>query len=173
MSNSRIGCFSLIAGSLLGVLLAVLYFVFLGRQATIPTLAQPATPSADITLFLSEQSLSHLVSETLQKPAAINFEPGGQLEATMPVEMMGLEPIVRVGLSLKRQDADLVSQLHWVKLGLIKLPADWLPAEAVNAGAQLGTTITQQIPPEFTLVGLTTTANGLSFHLVWVEPEIK
>ena len=170
MSHSRIGCFGFIAGSLVGLLVVVLYFVFLGQQAILPGSPQAVTPSADITLFLSERTLSRLASATLQKSVALDFEPGGRIEVTLPVKMLGQEPVVRLGLSLERQGAGVVSQLHWAKVGLLKLPADRLPAEVVDTAAQLGTTITQQIPPELTLVGLTTTATGLYFHLNWTPP---
>jgi hypothetical protein len=173
MSHSRSGCFGLILGSLLGLLLAALFFIFLGRQATAPAASPAVTPTADVSLYLSEQILTRLAAETLEQPVAIDFEPGGQLEVTLPVELMGLEPVVRLGLSLERQGSGVISQLHWARLGLIKIPADWLPPEAVDAATLLGATITQQIPPEFRLVGLSTTPDGLTFQLAWTQPNIK
>lgn len=170
MSSSRLGCYGLLLGGLLGMLLVVLFFVFVDRQAAFPEAAPAAVPAADVSLFLAEDTLSRLASQARQQPVRIDFKPDGRLEVATAVEMMGLEPVIRLGLTVERRGSGVVSQLHWARLGLIRLPADWLPAEAVAAGRSVGDTITGQIPPDFTLVGLTTTLDGLSFHLNWTPP---
>ncbi|MEW5958901.1 MAG: hypothetical protein AB1801_14305 [Chloroflexota bacterium] len=170
MNDSRLGCFSLAVGGLLGLLLAVLFLVFLGQQAAAPAVTSPPAPAADVTLFLAEDTLSRLASAARRQPVEVDFKPNSQLEVVMPIRLLGLEPLVRLGLSLQRGESGAVSQLHWARLGLLKLPVDWLPAEALAAGPLLGDTITSQIPPDFTLVGLTTTADGLNFYLNWTPP---
>jgi hypothetical protein len=83
----------------------------------------------------------------------------------MPVEVSGLKPVVQLGLTLQSQGMTVVSRLHWLKFGFLKIPAGWLPSRLVDMGHLLGETITRQLPPDFTLVGLTTSTDGLTFQL--------
>ncbi len=165
MSRSQIGCFGLLVGGLLGLLVAVIITLLIAAQAVSPLLAEPVTAPAEVSLFLSEQAVSRLATQTLAEPALVDFEPGGQLAVTMPVEIGGIKPVVQLGLTLESQGATVVSQLHWLKIGFLKIPAGWLPPELVELGALLGQTITGQLPPDFSLVNLTTSADGLTFHL--------
>lgn len=165
MSRSQIGCFGLILGGLLGLLVAVIITLLIAAQAVSPLLAEPVTAPAEVSLFLSEQAVSRLAAQALAQPALVDFEPGGQLTVTMPVEIGGLKPVVQLGLTLENQGAAVVSQLHWLKIGFLKIPAGWLPPELVELGDLLGQAINRQIPPNFILVSLTTSADGLTFHL--------
>ena len=165
MSRSQIGCFGLLLGGLLGLLLAVTSVLLVAAQAVSPILAEPVTAPPDISLFLSERAVSRLVAQALTQPALVDFEPGGQLVVTTLVEIGGLKPVVQLGLTLESQGATVISQLHWLKIGFLKIPAGLLPPELVELGDQLGQTITRQLPPDFTLVSLTTSADGLTFHL--------
>jgi hypothetical protein len=58
-------------------------------------------------------------------------------------------------------------------LGFLKIPAGWLPAELVALGELPGEIISQQIPPEFTLTGLATTSDGITFYVTWNHSGIK
>lgn len=165
---SRWGCIGLLAGSLLGVLLLIL-LAFLIRPMTPLVTDQPAVLSPDLTLFLSEQSVSRFAAQALGRPAAINFEPGGQMILTTSIKIAGLEPVADVGLSLQRQGNTVTSQLHWLQVGFLSLPARWLPQEIIELGTQAGPQITAQLPPQFMLVGLTTTTDGINLQLDLVE----
>jgi len=165
LSPAHFGCFGLILGSLLGLMAAVILLILLTGQAASPTLAQPVLPPADVTLFFSEQTVSRLVSEAAPEPAVIDFEPSGWVAVTMPVDLGGLKPVVRLGLTLESQGNQLVSQLHWLGLGFLKIPAGWLPQDLVELGSMPGEAISRELPPGFKLVGLTTSADGLTFHL--------
>lgn len=165
MSRSQLGCFGLILGGLLGLLLAVIFLLLLAAWADSPLLAQPVTAPAEVSLFLSEQTVSRLAAQTLEQPVLVDFEPGGRVAVTMPVEIGGLKPVVQLGLTLESRGAAVVSQLHWLKIGFLKIPAGGLPPELADLGARIGQAITRQLPPGFSLVGLTTTADGLTFHL--------
>jgi hypothetical protein len=164
----RIGIFGLILGSLLGLLLALIFFVLLARQTTSPNVIKPAAHPPDVTLFLSERSLGRLASEELKRPVALDFEPGGQVEVTTRVEMGGLEPVVHLGLSLEMRRTNLLSQLRWLKIGFLKISANWLPQELVELGTMPGETIARQMPPEFALTGLETTPEGINLQLNWL-----
>jgi hypothetical protein len=54
-----------------------------------------------------------------------------------------------------------------MQLGFVKLPASWLPPEVEQMGALPGQSINQQVPPQFSLAGLTTTPEGLNLQLNW------
>lgn len=161
---SRWGCIGLGAGTLLGVLLLVLLVSAIRPEMPAIT-EQPAATAPDLMLFLSEQSVSRFASQALGKPATINFESGGQMILTTSVNIAGLEPVADVGLSLQLQGSTVVSQLHWLQVGFLRLPARWLPSEIVEMGAQVGPQMAVQLPPQFTLVGLTTTGDGLNLQL--------
>ncbi len=163
---SRWGCMGLLAGSLLGVLLLIVLVLAI-RPATPAVAVQSTAAPADLSLFLSEQSVSRFVSQALGKPAVVNFEPGGQLILTTSVNAAGLEAVANLGLSLDRQGKAVVSQLHWVQFGFLRLPVRWLPSEIADLGTQPGQRITSQLPPQFSLVGLTTTADGINLQFNW------
>lgn len=166
----RIGILGLLLGALLGLLVAAGFFVLLAWQAVSPIQEQLTTPSADMALFISERSLSRLIAADLQRPLVLNFEPGGQVEVTTPADIAGLEPVVDLGLSLELRGPAVVSQLQWAKIGFLKIPAGWLPDDLVELGAVPGRTITRQLPPEFILVGLATSTDGLTVQLDWKGP---
>jgi hypothetical protein len=84
---------------------------------------------------------------------------------TTAVNIAGLEPVADVGLSLQRQGNNVTSQLHWLQVGFLSLPARWLPQEIIELGTQAGLQITAQLPPQFRLVGLTTTTDGINLQL--------
>jgi hypothetical protein len=167
------GCFGLTLGGLIGVLLAILFFVWI-RHLAAPVAVQPVTvqpvtvASADVNLFLSESLLSRFASESLESATLVEFDSDGQMEVVTRVTRGRLKPVVRLGLSLEIQDTGVASQLQWVQMGFLKFPAGWLPRGMTNMGALPGEIITQQVPPGFELVGLTTTPEGIEFQLNWV-----
>jgi hypothetical protein len=161
---SRWGCTGLFVGSLLGVLILILLVVMI-QPATPSVAVQPAAVAPDLSLFLSERGVSRFAGQALGKPAAINFEPQGQMILTTSVDIAGLEPVANLGLSLERQGNVVVSRLHWLQVGFLRLPARWLPQEVIELGTGPGEQITSKLPPQFTLVGLTTTADGISLQL--------
>jgi hypothetical protein len=68
---NRWGCFGLTLGGLVGLLAAILFFVW-ARQVASPLPVQPAAlADPDVTLFLSEHSLSRFASDTLESPTAL------------------------------------------------------------------------------------------------------
>ena len=161
---SRWGCTGLFVGSLLGVLILILLVVMI-QPATPPVAVQPAAVAPDLSLFLSERSASRFASQALGKPATLNFEPQGQVILTTSVNIAGLEPVANLGLSLERQDNVVVSRLHWLQIGFLRLPARWLPQEIVELGTRPGEQIMSKLPPQFILVGFATTADGISLQL--------
>jgi hypothetical protein len=170
-ARRRLGCFGLVLGSLTGLLVAMLFFVWV-RWLASPVMAQPVrvAATADMTLFLSERSLSRFASDTLKSPALVDLDSGGQMKITTRTEMGGLRPVVRLGLSLEMRRTEVVTRLRWAEMGFLKIPASWLPPRIIVTGRMPGEIITQQIPPGFELVGLTTTPNGIEFQLNWVGP---
>ena len=168
---NRWGCFGLTLGSLAGLLAAILFFVW-ARQAASPLFVQSAAlPNPDVTLFLSERSLSRFASDTLKSPTLVDMKPSGQMEITTRIKLWRLYPVVRLGLSLEVRGPEVVSQLHWARLGFLKIPASWLPPRIIEMGALPGEMISQQAPPEFEVAGLTTTAEGVEFQLKWVGTQ--
>ena len=166
---SRWGCMGLLLGSLLGLVLLILLVLFV--QPTTPSVAVPlAAIAPDLSLFLSERSVSRFAAQALGEPAAINFEPGGQVILTTRLKTGWLEPVADLGLSLEMQGTGIVSQIHWLQLGFVRIPARWLPPEIVEIGTRPGQQITQQLPPQFSLVGLTTTSEGLNLQFDWRGP---
>jgi hypothetical protein len=166
----RTGVFGILLGSALGLLIAVILLFLVAQQAASPIVEPSILPNADITFFLSERSLSRLASDELQRPVLVDIEPNGQVEITTPAPIGRLEPVVRLGLSLEMRETAVVSQLHWVRVGFLTIPASWLPQNLVELGMRPGNAISRQIPPDFTLVGLTTMADGLNFQLNWNGP---
>jgi len=164
---SRWGCTGLLVGSIIGVLL--LMGLIQSIQPAIPAVAvQPAVAAPDLTLFLSEESVSRSASQMLAQPVTVNFESGGQVILTTPVSIAGLEPVVDLGLSLEQQGNQVVSRLHWAQLGWLRLPARWLPPELVELGTLPGQQFSRQIPPQFNLISLTTTADGITLQVDWI-----
>ena len=164
----RIGFLGLLVGSLLGLLLALVFLFLLARQAASSVGVQAAAPTSDVALFLSARSLSRLASEEMARPLVLVFKPGGRVEITTRVEIGGLEPVVHLGLLLEMQGTQVVSRLQWLKFGFVALPAAWLPPEVVELGARPGQTISAQMPPDFTLAGLETTPDGIELRLNWI-----
>lgn len=165
LKPSHVGCFGFILGGLLGMLAATSLLIWLAGQAVSPTLDQPVAPPADVTLFFSEQTASRLASAGAPEPVTVDFEPGGRVVTTGPLDLGGLKPVARLGLTLELQGDRLVSRLSWLELGFLKLPARWLPPALAALGSGPGEAISREMPPGFSLVGLTTTADGLIFHL--------
>jgi hypothetical protein len=163
------GCFGLILGGLLGLLAALLLAVAARYLAVPPPSPMIAAAPADVTLFLSERSLSRLAANALQQPALIESAPGGRLTVTTPFEVGSLKLTAHLGLTLTLDNNQVISRLDWVRVGFITLPAAWLPAEIIRLGATPGEIITQQIPQGFTLAGLTTNTDGINFQFNWKE----
>jgi hypothetical protein len=164
---SRWGCIGLLGGSLLGLLLLLVLALVI--RPTTPVVAVQPAAAPDLTLFLSERSASRVASQTLGQAVAVNFEPGGRVILTTSVNVAGLEPIADLGLSLERQGNIVVSQLHWLQVGFLRVPATWLPPQAVAWGTRPGEQITAKLPPQFTLVGLSTSADGVTLQLDLTE----
>lgn len=160
----------LLIGGGTGLLLVVLFLLWLQASAPRPEPSQPAAPSADVSLFLSERALSQAASGVLGQPARIDAGPGGQLQVSTRLEIDGLEPVVDLGLALSRQENRVASRLLWARVAFITLPADWLPPELAELGRLPGEALTRQIPPQFGLVGLATDENGLTLQLNWQSP---
>ena len=165
LKPSHVGCFGFILGGLLGLLAATSLLIWLAGQAAFPPLAQPVAPPADVTLFFSEQTASRLASAGGPEPVTVDFEPGGRVVVAGPLDLGGLRPMARLGLTLEQQGGQLVSRLSWLELGFLKIPAGWLPPSLVELGSMPGEAISRELPPEFILVGLSTTADGLTFYL--------
>jgi hypothetical protein len=160
----------LLIGVAAGLLVVVLFLLWLQASAPRPALPQPAAPAADVSLFLSELALSRAATGVLGQPAQIEAGPGGQLQVSTRLEIDGLEPVVHLGLALDRQENQVVSRLLWARVAFITLPVDWLPPELGELGRLPGQALTRQIPPQFMLVGLATDENGLTLQLNWQGP---
>jgi hypothetical protein len=161
------GCAGLIGGSLVGLLGALLFLLAL---RTPPPTTPPQAPllPPDISIFISEQSLNRLAAEAVEQPLVIDVVEHGQLVVSTPSQVGFLEPVVHVGLGLQMDGREVTSQILWTRLGFVSIPARWLPAQATVPARQLGPTIQSQIPADFQLVGLVTTAEGIEFQLKWV-----
>lgn len=160
------GCYGLILGGLAGLLGAIL-LVLLLRPVPPPARVQPPEIPPDVTLFLSERTLSRMASETLQRPTVVDFEPNGRMKIITPVEVSGLKPLITVGLVVEMQGTAVVSQLDWARVGFLSVPAQWLPQSLAEASSGVGQIIRDQTPPDFVLVGLTTDSDGIIFRLKW------
>jgi hypothetical protein len=162
------GCLGFTAGSVIGLLVAGLIFLLTQSAPPPPIAGAPPGIPPDVTVFLSERSVSRMAAESLKQPAVVDFDANGQMQVVTRVNIGRFEPVVRVGVLLEMQGTEVVSQLDWVKLGFLTIPAAWLPPRAHDTAALAGQTITHQMPPDFRLVGLTTGPDGLSFRLKWV-----
>jgi hypothetical protein len=166
---NRWGCFGLLLGVLIGLLVAILILV-LTRPAAPPVAVQPPAIAPDVTVFISEQSLSRMASQILNRTTVIDFETNGQMEVTTRSPLGRIEPVMQVGLQIELQGTEVVSQLRWVQLSFLTIPARWLPQSASEMASLIGQTIKNQTPPDFALVGLETTQDGINFQLKWVGP---
>jgi len=167
MSN-KWGCLGLTVGGAVGLLLAMVILLLLRATPPLPPPLGPATIPPDVTIFLSEQSLSRMASDTLKRPAIIDFDPNGQMQVSTTATLGQLEPLIHVGLQLEMQGTEIESRLRWVRLGFLTIPARWLPQTSREAVVILGQAIKNQTPPDFMLVGLETTPEGINFQLKWV-----
>lgn len=165
----RGSCLALLAGIVVGSLLLGLLVWWL-RPVTPAVPPQPQVATSDITLFFSERTASRLASQALTEPTVIGFAPDGQLLVTTRVDVGGLKPLVDLGLTLERQGPAITTQLHWLQVGWLRVPAHWLPSNLVALGGVPGQAITRQLPPQATLVGLTTSSDGITLRLNWTGP---
>ena len=162
-----LGSYGLVVGGAIGVL-AVLLLALITRPAPLPVVATPPAISPDVTIFISERSVSRLASEALQRPTQIDFEANGRMKMTTPLKIGQLEPPITAGLFLELQGTDVVSELDWIQVGFLTFPASWLPQSVVAASAQVGQVIKDQTPRDFVLIGLTTGAEGVNIQLKWL-----
>ena len=158
----------MVGGGLGFLFLAI--FVLLTRPVPATTAPQSATIPPDVTVLVSERVLSQLASNSLQRPATVEFSADGEMRITAPFSIMEYEPVVTVVLSLGMEGTSVVSELQWVKLGSLYIPATLLPEQVQASGAELGKTIQRETPPDFALVGLDTLPNALEIKLKWVGP---
>lgn len=165
----RGGCAGCLTGGLLGLLLLGGLLVWL-RPVTPAVPAPPQPPTSDISLFLSERTASRLASQALAEPTVVEFEPEGRLLVTTRVASGGVKLVVNLGLTLQQQGAAITTQLHWLQVGWIRIPAGWLPPDLAALGGVPGQTITRQLPLQASLAGLTTTSDGITLHLNWLGP---
>lgn len=164
---NRWGCLGLVAGGVVGLIIVALILIF--NQPRSVSLVPPLPAVApDVTVFLSEQTLSRLASEEMQNEIVVDFEPDGLMIIAGRVPWRGWEPLVHVGVRLEMQGPDVASEMEWMRLGWLNLPADWLPADARQATAIIGEELKRQVPPDFTLAGLETTAEGVQVQLRWL-----
>lgn len=162
-----LGYFGLVLGSLIGLLVVIVVAILL-RSVPPPVSVQPPPISPDITIFLSEQSLSRIASDILERPTVIDFDLNGQMQVTTRAKVGWVEPIIHMGLLLEMQGTDVVSEFDWLRLGFLTIPARWLPQSFDESSAMVGQIIKNQTPPDFILTGLTTTADGITFQLKWI-----
>jgi hypothetical protein len=162
------GCFGLILGGLMGLLLILAVVLILRITPPPPNTPQSATVAPDVTIFMSERSLSRIASETMARPVVIDFDSDGQMQVTTRTKIGRLEPVVHIGLLVNMQGTEVVSQLRWVRLGFLTIPERWLPRDARQTVTLVGQAIQNQSPPDFILLGLETTADGINFQLKWV-----
>jgi hypothetical protein len=164
---NRWGCAGLMVGGGIGFLLITI-FILLSRPA-LSVITPPArTIPPDATLFASSRVLSRLATDSLQQPALIEFTPTGDMRITTTTPVGPFDPVVTGQIQLQMQGANVVSYLQWVKVGFLYFPGQLLPASGQEAAALLGQTIQAQTPPDFVLVGIDTTPEGLEFKLKWV-----
>ncbi|MCB0212324.1 MAG: hypothetical protein KDJ52_23485 [Anaerolineae bacterium] len=164
---NRSGKIGLLMGLGIGFV-GLLLGLWLLRVTSLPKLSPPAAVAPDVSLFLSEQSISRLASATLQQPIVIDFEENGLMEITTRTEMQGLDPVVKLVMTVELQGSEVVSQLRWVELGFLIIPQRWLTPKMQNATTLIGQTINQQTPPDFMITNLSTTSEGVTIQLKWV-----
>lgn len=164
---NRWGCIGLTFGAVTGLLLLSI-LVLITRPAPPPAPASALTVPPDATIFVSEQMVSRLATESLGQPVAVDFEPGGQMHVSLRMPVGRYPALVRATVLLEMQGTDVGSSLLWVRLGFLPIPARWLPQEVSQQVGAIGDTIRAQTPPDFVLLGLTTSADGVEFRLKWV-----
>ncbi len=164
---NRGGCFGFFLGSVTGLLIIGLMLWLMAMPLAAPTVTETPAIPPDVTVFVSAQSLSRLASTAQKRPVVIEFDSAGQMQVSARTQLAGYTPVIHVGIGLQMQGANVVSELRWVKLGVLVIPASWLPADVRDIAATIGDTIKAQIPSGFTLVGLTTTPTGINFQLKW------
>jgi hypothetical protein len=157
-------------GSLIGLLGAILLALLLRLSAASSITVQTPTIAPDVTIFLSERSISRLASEALQRSARVDFDSDGQIQVSTRLKIGWLNPVVHFGVLLEMQGPNAVSQLQWIKIGFVTIPARWLPQTMVESSAIIGQLMQDQTPPDFRLVGLNTSPSGVTFQLKWVGP---
>jgi len=155
-------------GLLVGLLMAMLLVLLLTRPAPPPPASPPNGFPADATIFISEESLSRVATELIGQPVEVDFEPEGRLFVTTRTGIGPFEPVVQAELLLQMEGTTVASYLRAVKLGLLTIPARWLPDDIQQTTAIIGESIKAQTPPDFTLVGVNTTPDGLEFLLTWI-----
>ena len=160
------GCLGLVWGIVLGLLLVVL-LVFITRPPEMPASPPLPTIPSDTVIFISENTLSQQAAATLAQPAVVDTAENGVIQVTTPVQVGAWQPVVQVEILLSMEGPAVVSRLRWARLGFLTVPASWLPDRLQEEAAQLGPTIQAQTPPDFSLVGLTTSHDGLEFQLKW------
>lgn len=163
----QLGCFGLLAGALTGLLIVIL-LVLLLQPTPPPPANQPPAIAPDISVFLSERSLSRMATETLQRPTVVDFNQNGRMTVSTHTQLGRLKPLVHIGLLIEMQGTDVASRIEWVRFGFLSIPPGLLPQSIVEASAQVGQIIKEQTPPDFMLVGLTTTPTGINFQLKWI-----
>ena len=161
------GLLGLTFGLLSGGLIAMLLMALAQPLPLSPAVSPPAIPP-DVSVFVSEQTLSRLASEQMNRPVMIDFDEFGQMRVTIRTPMGRLNPVVEAEIILEMQGSDVVSELRWVRLGYLTIPARWFPPQLTELTALIGQTVETQTPPNFSLVGLTTTPTGLYVDLKWV-----
>ncbi len=166
----RWGCWGLTLGGLTGLLLAIVFWLWVRQMVVSPTVPPAIVESPDVVLFLSENSLSYFAAETLQDDIWVDMDPNGQMRITTRAPWGRLRPVVELGLTLQLENQTAVSRLHWARVGFLKVPASWLPQSLIEMAALPGETITRQVPRGFTLTGLQTTPDGIEFYLNWTGP---
>lgn len=162
------GCFGLMAGTLAGLLLVMVLILLLRSAPPPPVIPQAPTVAPDITIFMSERSLSRIASEAVGRPVAVDFDTNGHMQITTQTHVGPFEPVIHIGVVLGMEGAELTSRLRWLKLGFLTIPARWLPQEITDTVTSVGQAIQNQAPPDFILLELTTTPAGIEFGLKWV-----
>lgn len=166
---NRWGCLGLLIGGLSGLGLVVI-LLWTIQPAPLSPSRPPAGLPADVSVFLSEHSLSRIASQRAGRPVELDFAPGGQMQISTQVELNRFQPVLQADLLLEMQGTEIVSPLRAVRMNFLTIPADWLPSRVATTTAFIGQAMQQQTPPGFVVVGLETTANGISFDLKWIGP---
>jgi hypothetical protein len=164
------GCFGLTIGGLIGLLLAILFLVWVRQMVVWPETPPMLVESPDATVFLSENSISFFATDAFKDDVLVDLRPNGQMHITTRAPWRRLRPVIHLGLTLEMQEQVAVSRLHWVQMGFIKFPAGMLPQGVHDLAALPGEAITRQVPAGFHLIGLNTTEDGIDFYLNWVGP---
>jgi hypothetical protein len=164
------GCLGLTIGGLMGLLLAVLFLVWVRQLAEWPEIPLMLVEAPDATVFLSENSVSYFATAALQDDVLVDMYPYGQMQITTRAPWGRLRPVIHLGLTLEMQEGVTISRLHWAQIGFIRFPASWLPQSAHDLAAMPGEAITRQVPAGFHLTGFNTTEDGMEFYLNWVGP---